>query len=440
MKMTSFLTKVGVISLAAGLCLPFSAHAALDTGTLSHFIGESVSGALNPTPINGKITCVVEASNTLVGTTKNEVAYKLKYTSNYSQLNASYALQAGSPENFLDEKKGSFSMVKGTNMYVPLTAANGTERRFTYDIAGNPSITIQANIKGVKCTSKVLQTKKPAVSNVNAGVAAGSNVNTQINGANIQPSQVAINLPTPQKHSCQVLAEAMKVDDDTLRIGAGIKFQDLAKGKINYSIRGFLSNSPSQIKEYTGVYTNLTDGASGIIVDQGLKGFIFEFNAKTPLDQFVVTATIGNVDCKLLYFASPVKLQADVNAPNLNVNLNNVPADNSNNNSGNGSVAGSNNNGNGGAQVAGGNEVVQPVGLDADAQTDLDGLSLVGDDVSSGDKVQGDATATQNVVVGEESDDQNSDDTGRMYILYGLLGSIVVAGGAYGILRYKGMI
>lgn len=420
---------MGVVALVGSVLLPLSARAALDTGTIAEFIGDGLSNALN-----GRITCSVEATSKLVGLTKNEVTYKLKYTSNYSQLNASYALQAGSPEKFLDEKKGAFSLVKGTNLYVPLTSVNGTERKFTYDIEGNPSVTIQANIKGTKCTTKVLTTKKPAASNLNPSVIANSQANTQFNGANMvqQPDIVSGNAPVAQAHSCQVLAEAVKQDEDTLKIGGAIKFDNLAKGKIAYSIRGFLSNNPNQVKEYSGVYTNLNDGGSGVIVDQGQKGFVFLFDAKTPLDKYVVTATIGNVDCKLLYFASPIKLQ--VNQPNLNGNLN-VNGNVQQNNNSNGSDVASDNGGS--SEVAGESDVTQPVGIDSSTEADLQDLNLVGGKVTADNNDQQGKEA-QNIVVGDEAKENETRE--KMYLLYGALGTIVVAGGVYGVLRYKGMI
>jgi len=434
------------------LLIPVASVSALTAGEIQG-LGEAVSGDNNggAVPLRD-LNCFIEATNKLVGTSQNEVTYKLKYSANYSKLNAAYSVQAASPNNFLHQKAGAFSLVKGTN-YVPVGLANASEKKFTYAILENTSVTLEAVVDGKNCKSKILQTIKPASAQINPSLGGtGTGVNTNLNGTVPSNTQPALNAPlaeivVPEKHTCQILAEAAKLDKDTLQIGAGIKFENLKIGKFNYSVRGYLSTAPSQVKEYTGVYTNVTAGATGNVLNNG-KGFLFTFDSKTSADKYVVAATIGNIDCKLVSFASPIVVPVQINPvvgenvlqPNGAV-VNNPPAGNNqpsgaqvndnpavlgNGGAGSGSVAGQ----------AGGSSVAPAEGLDAAGQAEAASLDLI---AQAGDEDDASTTAVSDDE--EINEDMELDEASEPdYILYALLGAIFLSIVAAIILKTKGMM
>lgn len=444
MKISSFLAKIAVVGVIA---MPFSPAVASTLGTS---IGSAIGGSIGDA-LNTRVSCSVEATTKLVGLTQNQITYKVKYTSNVAKLNTSYNVQAGSPDNFLHQKGGSFSMIKGT-AYVPLTPPNTSEMKFTYAIAGNPSVEIQANVNGVRCTSKTVTTLQPANTQV-SGSAVNSNQNNQINGANLN-SQMAAPQVIPvqiQNHTCQVLAEAAKIDADSLQIGAVIKFDSAVKGnKYSYAVRGYLNSNPNVIKEYTGMYT--ASSQSGVVMNKDGKSFTFVFDAKSSADKYVISATLGNIDCKMVYFPSPITQNSVLvpvdNGSNGQVNQGSGAVINSNGgvlvpsqNSGSG-AANNNNNGssNGSGSVAGqaGSQggVVTPVGLEPEEQAEASNLNLLAADDEE--------ETTSTVMSDDEEETAVADDmnVGREpdYIMYALLGSIFLSIVAAIILKTKGMM
>lgn len=442
MKFAPILAKFAVVGL---ILSPLSPATASSLGsTLGNAIGNSIGDALNM-----KVSCSVEATTKLVGLTQNEITYKVKYTSNVAKINTSYNVQAGSKTNFLHQKGGSFAMIQGT-AYVPLTPPNTSEMKFTYAIKDNPSVEIQANVNGVHCTSKTVTTLQPAANQIN-GSAVNSNQNVQLNSNQVAPQVMPLQI---QNHTCQILAEAVKIDADSLQIGAGLKFDNAVKGnKYTYAVRGYLSSNPNVIKEYTGMYA--ASAQSGVIMNKDGKAFTFVFDAKASTDKYVVSATLGNIDCKLVYFPSPIGenhvLVPVDNGSNGQVNqgsgavINNnggvlVPSQNSGANSANsnGGVAA---NSSGGSVAGSQGSVVAPVGLEPQEQAQAQDLNLVDDKAAA---VPADDTAdADDEKVAVVSAEEENGETGRSsndYVLYGLLGAILVAGGTFGVMKYKGML
>lgn len=442
MKFAPILAKFAVVGL---ILSPFTPAMASTIGSaLGDAIGTPIGNALN-----AKVSCSVEATTKLVGLTQNEITYKVKYTSNVAKINTSYNVQAGSKTNFLHQKGGSFAMIQGT-AYVPLTPPNTSEMKFTYAIKDNASVEIQANVNGVRCTSKTVTTLQPTANQI-SGSAVNSNQNVQLNSNQAAPQVMPLQI---QNHTCQILAEAVKIDADSLQIGAGLKFDNAVKGnKYSYAVRGYLSSNPNVIKEYTGMYA--ASAQSGVIMNKDGKAFTFVFDAKASTDKYVVSATLGNIDCKLVYFPSPIG-ENHVLVPVDNggsgqvnqgsgavINSNGgvlVPSQNSAANSGNSNdVAGSSS----GAVAGSQGSVVTPVGLEAEEQAAAEDLNLV-DDKATVPTDDSTATAdTDDEKVAVVSAEEENGETGRSsndYVLYGLLGAILVAGGTFGVMKYKGML
>ncbi len=436
---------LGVIS-AVLLLLPGVSFAA--TSTLGGLIHIPV-----PEPIvfpSNVLTCSVEGSISRSNSINNKVTYKVHYNSNYSLMNGQYSVYGNVPRlpanQPVYQAAGAASFNKGTGYII---IQGNVENSFTYPIKDNASITVRASLAGVQCTSKVFNTipapiviVPPSINLNDVSINTSSLIaTTSINlDADVSVPPPGVILPPEQLHTCKMLIEAAPIDADSILIGGAISFQNIKVGSYPYTVRGYRNDTPNDVTKYTGVYNAKLDAASGLAFGQEGKAFLFTYNSKTSADSYIVTATLGNIDCSAVIFPSHL-------APVLPADVNGVSANNGSGVDANSPASSS----------IDANAAVS--GVSGDTTTDVNGVVALG--LSDADREQGQsldllnktgdsqaqALAVENIeknfgvspATGSEEVSAPSW-TSRDYAFAGLLSAIFVAIVTYIVMKYRGMM
>lgn len=389
-------------------------------------------------PANPVLTCAVEGSIRRVNNVSNEITYKVYYNSNYEKINAKYSV-VGSVDktthvSIVYQVGGAFSFPKGKGY---ATLQGSTEQKFTFPISGNPSVLVAATLDGVKCTAKNFKTIQPiriiAPSPQVPDLKLNPNVSVTSSG-NIQipPADEDDEAPAPvvaQDHTCKVITEAMLKDSDSILIGAAIDFDNLKAGKYPYVVRGYKNDDPNNVTKYEGTYTSDGNNNKYVLNSDG-RGFLFNYDSQSANDGYVITATLGNIDCSAVLFPSPLKLQAQAGAGAQGSAGGSVGSQGSGS-ANPGTVAGSAQ-----GQVVGSGEVAVVGQTEADAKQAAD-LNLIEEEAADdSDEEAADEEEYAEMAAGE--DDSNW--TAKDYTVVGLLGGIFAAIAVYIGMRYRGMM
>lgn len=417
---------IGLLSLALLLVPATSFAAPIDIGSL--FKDVSL-----PQPVK-IFSCAVVGSISRTNNVTNEVKYKISYSSNYSQLNTPYTLSGTVDRTTanltLYQAGGALSILKGEGY---LSLQGSEENKFTYAIKDNPGVLLAATVNGVKCTSKYFKTIPPQVLIAPAvidlkGIAINTSsliATTSLNvDVPVQVSPAGVILPV-QAHTCKMLVEAAPIDSDSILIGGAISFNNIKVGSYPYTVRGYRSDSPNNVTKYSGVYNAKLDTATGLAFGQEGKAFLFTYDSKVSTDSYIITATLGNIDCSAVIF--PSHLAVSVVVPN-----------------------------NGGVVVAPDVSTSSPIAVDN--TTDANGVVAVGlsdDERQQGENlgllsktgdVQAQAAVQEKIeketgflpATGAQEPEQAW--TSRDYTVAGLLGAIFVAIVGYIVMKYRGMM
>ncbi len=436
---------LGFLSLVLLLIPGVSSAAPVDLGSL-------LKDVSIPSPVK-IFSCAVVGSISRTNNVTNEVKYKISYMSNYSQLNTPYTI-VGSVDRttanlMVYQAGGVLSILKGEGY---LSLQGSQENKFTYSIKDNPGVLLAATINGVKCTSKYFKTipslvlTAPALVDLN-GIAINTSSLIATTSLNIDvPVQVppaGVVLPV-QAHSCKMLIEAASIDPDSILIGGAISFQNIKVGQYPYTVRGYRSDTPNNVTKYSGVYNAKLDTASGLAFGQEGKAFLFNYDSKVSTDSYIITATLGNIDCSAVIFPSHLAAAAVNNvavvdaavvatsSPDL-VNGNDGNTGNGNNN---GTVAEDNNTNANGVVV---------VGLSQEERQQGENLGLLSKtgDVGAQAAVQEKIEKEFGFVPakGAEDPDQSKEAwTSSDYTLIGILGALLVTLISYIVMKYRGMM
>ncbi len=428
---------IGLLSLAL-LLIPGMSFAATTT------LGELIHIPVPDMPsLSHMLSCSVEGSISRPNGVSNKIIYKVYYKSSYSLMNGQYSVYGNVPRlpanQPLYQAAGAASFNKGTGY---ITIQGNVENSFTYPIKDNASITVRASLAGVQCTSKVFNTipapiavVQPAINlneiNINtSSLLATTSININV-PVEVPPAGVI--LPPEQLHTCKMLIEAAPIDSDSILIGGAISFTNLKTGPYNYTVRGYRSDTPNNVTKYTGVYNAKLDTASGLAFGQEGKAFLFNYDSKVSTDSYIITATLGNIDCSAVIFPSRLAAQ-NMNAP--------APG-----------AAGQ-------ASDAATSSPVADENVAIDNTTDANGVVAVG--LSQEERQQGEnlgllsktgdveaQAAVQEKVeketgllpaTGALESRESEAWTSRDYTIAGLLGAILVALVSYVVMKYRGMM
>lgn len=423
---------IGLLSLAL-LLVPGMSFAATTT------LGELIHIPVPDMPsLSHMLSCSVEGSISRPNAVSNKIIYKVHYKSSYSLMNGQYSVYGNVPRlpanQPLYQAAGAASFNKGTGY---ITIQGNVENSFTYPIKDNASITVRASLAGVQCASKIFNTIPAPISVVQPAINLNEiNINTSsliattsINiNVPVEVPPAGVILPPEQLHTCKMLIEAAPIDSDSILIGGAISFTNLKTGPYNYTVRGHRSDTPNNVTKYTGVYNAKLDTASGLAFGQEGKAFLFTYDSKVSTDSYIITATLGNIDCSAVIFPSRLAVtpinngaagQASDAATSSPAADENVAIDNTTD--ANGVVA---------------------VGLTDDERQQGENLGLLS---KTGD-VQAQAVVQEKIekdtgflpATGAQEPEQAW--TSRDYTIAGLLGAILIALVGYGIMKYRGMM
>lgn len=376
-----------------------------------------------------KVTCSVEGTISRPNSISNKVTYKVHYDSNYSLMNAQYTVYGNFPQLaanlFVYQSAGATSFSKGSDY---ISIQGNKENSFTYLIKDNPSITVRASLAGVQCTPKTFRTLPAPVL---AAQPTLDLTDVTLNTTSLRvTSSVPLNIPVEQ-HACKMLIEAASIDSDSILIGGAISVTNLKTGQYNYTVRGYRSDTPNNVTKYTGVYNAKLDTASALVFGQDGKAFLFTYDSKASTDSYIVSATLGNVDCSAVIFPSQRAAAPLARDPNNEVIVQSPdastssPAVSENTNS-------SNING------------VAVVGLSDEELQQGETLGLLS---RTGD-VQAQAVVQEKIeketgflpATGAIESKDDAPWTSRDYTIAGLLGAIFVALVSYIVMKYRGMM
>ncbi len=264
------------------------------------------------------LSCEVEGSIKKVDSKTNEVTYKIHYTSNYSRLNAKYQVYASisypTHISIVHQVGGAASIAKGSGY---IMQQGSVEQKFTFPIENAPGVTVTAKLDNVNCKAKFF---KPVTTTAiipgidltpdltlelkpNLGV-TGTIRLPENNDEQNPPAEVV------EAHSCKVLAEGAAKDGDTILIGTAIRFDQLKKGEYPYVVRGYKNDDPNNVKKYEGTYRVDRDAEEGVVFGEDGRAFFFAFDSQNENDGYIISATLGKIDCDSVLFSSPLKQQA----------------------------------------------------------------------------------------------------------------------------------
>jgi hypothetical protein len=417
---------IGFLSLLI-LLLPGVSFAATTTlGGLIHIPAPEL-----PVFPSNRLTCSVEATISRPNSINNKVTYKVHYDSNYSLMNGQYTVYGNLPRLPANlpvyQAAGAASFNKGSGY---ITIQGNVENSFTYPIKDNASITLRASLAGVQCTSKVLNTipapvlsAQPSINLSDLSINTSSlGVTTSIHlDAPVQAQAADVILPAEQLHTCKMLVEAAAIDSDSILIGGAISFNNIKVGSYPYTVRGYRSDSPNNVTKYSGVYNAKLDTATGLAFGQDGKAFLFTYDSKVSTDSYIITATLGNIDCSAVIFPSHLASVSVLPKDPDTATSSPVQVDNS-------------------TDVNG----VVAVGLTEEERQQAENIGLLS---KSGD-VQAQAAVQEKIeketgllpATGAlESKDADAW-TSRDYTIAGLLGAIFVALISYIVMKYRGMM
>lgn len=257
------------------------------------------------------LTCSVQGSIKKTNNITNELTYYISYSSNYPKINAAYSVY-GTVERVaanitIFQAAGATNFITGrANISINGNVLNTV----SFPIKDNPGVTVSATLNGVKCAPKYFKTI-PGVKIVDSAVNVQPDLNLKPNV--VGTSSVVVNVPQVapapapapvQNHTCSMLIEAAPIDSDSILVGGAISFGNLKTGQYNYTVRGYRSDTPNDVTKYTGVYNAKLDTASGMVFGQDGKAFLFTYDSKVSTDAYIVTATLGNIDCSSVLFPS----------------------------------------------------------------------------------------------------------------------------------------
>ena len=261
------------------------------------------------------LSCEVEGSVKKIDAKTNEVTYKIHYSSNYSRLNAKYQVLSSisypTHVSIVHQAGGAASFDKGSGF---IMQQGSVEQKFTFPIENAPGVTVTAKLDNVNCKAKFF---KPVTT---TSIISGIDLTPDLT-LNLKPSlgvTGTIRLPenndeqnppadVVENHSCKVLAEGALKDNDTILIGAAIRFDQLKKGEYPYVVRGYKNDDPNNVKKYEGTYRADRDAEDGVVFDEGGKAFFFTFDSQNESDGYIISATLGSIDCDSVLFSSPLK-------------------------------------------------------------------------------------------------------------------------------------
>jgi hypothetical protein len=347
----------------------------------------------------------------------------------------------------LYQAAGAASFNKGTGY---ITIQGNVENSFTYPIKDNASITVRASLAGVQCTSKVFNTipapiavVQPAINlneiNINtSSLLATTSININV-PVEVPPAGVI--LPPEQLHTCKMLIEAASIDPDSILIGGAISFQNIKVGQYPYTVRGYRSDTPNDVTKYSGMYNAKLDTASGLAFGQEGKAFLFNYDSKVSTDSYVITATLGNIDCSAVIFPSHLAAAAVNNVAVVDAaavatsSADLVNGNDGNTGNNNGTVAEDNNTNSNGVVV---------VGLSQEERQQGENLGLLSKtgDVGAQAAVQEKIEKETGLLpaTGALESRESEAWTSRDYTIAGLLGAILVALVSYVVMKYRGMM
>jgi len=430
---------IGLVFGAISLLLPSLVSAApVPATSLQNFDFQPVLSppTFNLPAVDPVLTCEVEGTNKLVGT-DNEITYKIKYTSNYSKLNADYRavltpVVSTHIAPMINSTKGATSFVKGSGYIV---MQGDDENTFKFKASEYTRVQISATVDDVACKTKVFNVIKPSTLSANIGAALTTtslklpqvDVNTLrvTTTLNIPPQEPAA--PEAQEYTCSVLVEALPLDNDTILIGGALRYNTLFQGKYAYEVRGYRNDEPNNVMKYSGITTVQQNTKNGLVFNEDDRAFLFSYDSEVATDAYIITATLGNTDCSAVLFPSQLaqKDNSDIQAAATN------------------SPAGSNNGSNGNVAVENTTESngVVAVGLTEEERAEGDALNLL-------ERTESEQVAAALEAVNEEDDEPASlNDIGAVeswdssdYAITGLLGAILIALVGYGIMKYRGMM
>lgn len=362
------------------------------------------------------MSCSVVGSIKRTNTVVNEITYKVSYDSNYGKLNAPYTVYGTVDRTTSNitvyQAAGAASFVSGEGY---MTLKGNTENKFVFAIKNNPEVMVSATINGTKCTSKVFKTI-PAPSLIQPRIDLSDlSINTSSLAAS---TTLEVNPPAPveeQFHTCKMLIEAVSLDDDSILIGGAISAQNLKIGQYPYIVRGYRTDTPNNVTKYEGVYNAKLDSRNTIILGQEGKSFRFTYDSKVNTDAYIITATLGNIDCSSVLF--PSHLQGIQNSGNEN-----------NENTGETTI----------------NNSVSVVGLTDTERQEGENLDLLPKTDSPDAKVPesdfDDAQKQNNSAAVNISQNSEQEWTSRDLVIAGLLSAILLSLITYGVMKYRGTI
>jgi hypothetical protein len=371
------------------------------------------------------LTCSIDGTVKRVNLL-NEVSYKVQYTSNYSQMNVPYTVY-GTADRVttnltLYQASGLVFVEKGQ---ADLSLLGNGQNTFTFPIKDNPGITLRASVNGIQCASKYLKTIPAAILPIQPTLDLS---NIQINTSSLSVT-TSFSIPL-QNQTCKMLIEAAPIDTDSILIGGAIAFKNIKVGQYPYTVRGYRSDSPNNVTKYTGIYNAKLDTASGLAFGQEGKAFLFTYDSKVSTDSYIITATLGNVDCSAVVFPS------HVSAVNQNSGSGVPAGDSSSSSSVNGNI--------------GENGGIMDNDPSSDpSTTDVNGVVAVG--ISQEDRVSGESLQllaktgdTLALAVAPKVQSYEGDTvqrwTPRDSIIVGLLVAILASVVSYIVLKYRGLI
>lgn len=249
------------------------------------------------------LSCSVEGTIKRLDNETNQVSYSVKYTSNYAKFNAPYTV-VGSVSHptaniSLYKSGGAISFSTGSGV---LSLQGNTTNTFDFAIKNNPGVTVSVSVDGVKCASKYFKTLQPLLITPPKINVTDFSINTS--SLNVTTSINIPQRPAVQTQTCQMLIEAAPIDEDSILIGGAISFNNIKVGQYPYTVRGYRNDDPNNVTKYTGVYNAKLDTANGLAFGQEGKAFLFHYDSSAKTDAYIITATLGNVDCSAVLFPS----------------------------------------------------------------------------------------------------------------------------------------
>lgn len=375
-------------------------------------------------PALPSFSCEVEGSIKRINNVSNEVTYKISYATNFDKINAKYQVDATIDYTIRVANvyhAGGATSFTSAGKYI--MQQGGVEKKFTFAIDKAPGVTVKAKVENFECKSKFFKTLpasslisgiQPTIPDLRLNPNAQVTTSVNINLGDDNNEQPLPQPESPQNQTCKVLTEAALKDTDTVLIGAAIDFSDLKAGSYPYVVRGYKNDDPNNVRKYEGTYVAKVNEDRGLVFNQEGKAFLYTFDSQSQNDGYVITATLGNIDCSAVLFPSPLKLAAEANA---------------------------------GVATADAGEVVA-LGASSEDESraaELDLLTKTGD-VDAALLSEINKNDNQNVAdtftpaTGAETPSADNAWTGKDYTMAGLLGAILLSLIAFIGLRYKGII